>query len=102
MKALGPVSSPVVLVYDAGRAVLRAPLVWSSQIYGWTESLPGSGLPDDLNPREAQLMDAQTRDLAKAIRIMPGVDKRSDLETASSGVSWFVLGPYPDAYRPPD
>jgi len=93
MTALGPVSSPVVLVYDAGRAVLRAPLVWSSQIYGWTESLPGSGLSDDLNPREAQLMDAQTRDLAKAIRIMPGVDKRSDSETASSGVSWFVLGP---------
>ena len=29
---LGSLSSPVVLAYDVGRAVLRAPLVWGSQI----------------------------------------------------------------------
>jgi len=94
MGTLGPASSPVVLGYDAGRAVLRAPLVWSSQIYGWTQSLPDTGLPDDLGPREAQLREEQKRNPAKAIGIMTGVDERSDSEVAYSGASWFVLGPF--------
>ncbi len=93
MKTLGPLSSPVVLGYDAGRAVLRAPLVWSSQIYGWTQSLPGARLPDDLGPLEIQLKEEQTGNPAKAIGIMTGEDKRSDSEVSYSGASWFVMGP---------
>ena len=93
MKYLGPLTSPFTFVYDIGRAVLRAPLVWSSQIYGGVQALPGAPLPNDLKGRQDFLLDDQKAHPGKAISILPGEDMRSEGEKQMAAISWVVWQP---------
>ena len=101
MPVAGLLTSPIALVYDLGRAVLRAPLVWASQLYGFTQSLPETDLPLGLQQRVKDLETARGTNPGDSIRIRNGEDKRNDGEKVLSGTSWFLLGPVRLVTAPP-
>jgi len=95
---IGPITSPVVIAVDVGRAIFRAPLVWGSQIKTGLETLPEAGLPYGLDGRQDYLKNQYQTPQAnqgpeKPIPIETGSDKRTGWDEAMSGISWFLLSP---------
>jgi len=87
-------TSLVVLAYDIGRAVLRAPLVWGYQVYAGFQVERGAPLPYELAQREEILKAEQEAHPEHAIHIASGEDKRSDGEVVYSWVSGIFLSPF--------
>jgi hypothetical protein len=83
----------VVVASDIGRSVVRAPLVWGTQIQGAWQSLPCTDLPQHLDQRKTYLENAYRDDPAHAITFASGDDARGALDKSLSGVSFGLLAP---------
>lgn len=96
---IGPLTAPFVIAADIGRAVVRAPLVWGSQLQGGVQTWPGLDLPYGLEERQKQLARKQDDpppvggSPAMAIDIVHGEDDRSWTDMSFAGISWALLEP---------
>ena len=94
-KFWGPVTSPFVIAFDLGRGLLRAPLVWGSQVVAGLRTWPGTDLPYGLTPRENYLLlkNPSWSGSKNEIGIAKGHDERSGVDMTLAGVSWLVFLP---------
>lgn len=96
-KVFGPLTAPFVIAADIGRSLVRAPLVWGSQLQGGVQTWPGIDLPYGLKQRECELAgrkdDPALPGPGTAIDLAAGRDERSWREMALAGISWAVLEP---------